>query len=318
MGEPLLPENFSATEFLDKHRSLDDWVTFYEASTRLVQYLKYGGYNALVFSVLARGGAIYPSDRLEATPRYDTGVFASSGQDPIRKDVLELLLRLCDREGIRLIPALQFNTPLPLLEERRREQGSEKSGIDLVNAKGQPWRDPGTDSGDGQQVRYNPLHADVQHEVLQIVREIIDRYGDHPSFAGLAVDLSGRGCTVFPGAAWGCDPATYQRFLAAWKNSESQEELSDSEIVDEEAAWLEWRANRLSDFHNQIAGQLRAGCPDGKLLIATAGVEVSPDLSEKLRPALPNQFTPEQVLLGVGLSAKNYMHPKSGIVLPLS
>ena len=315
MGEPLLPENFSATEFLDKHRSLDDWVTFYEASTRLVEYLKYGGYNALVFSVLARGGAIYPSDRLQATPRYDTGIFASSGQDPIRKDVLELLLRLCDREGIRLIPALQLNTPLPLLEERRREQGSENSGIVLANAKGQPWRDPDTDNGDGKQVRYNPLHADVQHEVLQIVREIIDRYGDHPSFAGLAVDLSGQGCTVFPGAAWGCDPATYQRFLAAWKNSESQEEPRDSEIVDEEAAWLEWRANRLSDFHSQIAGQLRADCPDGKLLIATAGVEVSPDLSEKLRPALPNQFTPEQVLLGVGLSAKNYMHPKSGIVL---
>lgn len=84
MAEPLLPENFSAPEFLDEvtGRSLDDWVTFYKASTRLIEYLKYGGHNALVITVLARGGAIYPSERLQSTPRYDTGIFASSGQDP--------------------------------------------------------------------------------------------------------------------------------------------------------------------------------------------------------------------------------------------
>ena len=319
MGEPLLPENFSATEFLDEKRSLDDWVTFYEAGTRLVEYLKYGGYNALVFSVLARGGAIYPSDRLQSTPRYDTGVFASSGQDPVRKDVLELLLRLCDREGIRLIPALQLSTPLPLLEERRREQSSVKTGMVLADEKGQPWRDFDAVGGDGERVRYNPLHAGVQEEVLQIVRELVDRYGDHPSFAGLAVDLSGRGCTVFPGSAWGRDPVTHQQFLKEWeranKSNQTKETTNDPQTLDMQTAWLEWRANKLSNFHSRIADQLRTGCPQGKLFLATAGIEVSPDLSEKLRPTLPNQFTPDELLLGVGLLAKNYMRPKSGIVL---
>ncbi len=316
MGEPLLPENFSATEFLDEQRSLDDWVTFYEASTRLVEYLKYSGYNALVFSVLARGGAIYPSDRLEATPRYDTGVFASSGQDPVRKDVLELLLRLCSREGIRLIPALQFSTPLPFLEERRRDQGINKSGLLLANAKGEPWIGTEVTGSGDRQVRYNPLDADVQNEILQIVRELVDRYGEHPSFAGLAIDLSGQGCTVFPGSDWGRDPETYQQFLKDWaKNDQANEGSNAPETFDKEAGWLEWRASRLSEFHGRIADQLRAACPHGKLLIATAGVEVSPDLSGKLRPALPNQFTPEELLLNVGLSAKNYTHTKNGIVL---
>ena len=315
MGEPLFPENFSGTEFLDQQRSLDDWVTFYEASTRLVEYLKYSGYNAMVLSVLARGGAIYPSDRLQPTPRYDTGIFASTGQDPIRKDVLELLLLLCDREGIQLIPSLQFSTPLPMLEEKRREAGNQKTGIILTDAKGRTWRDPYASDGNVNLIRYNPLHADVQQEVLQIVREMIDRYGTHPSFAGLAVDLSGHGCTVFPGPTWGRDPVTYQHFLDTRENASTTSNTDGPDAIDEERAWLEWRANRLGEFHSKLSAQLRADCPQAKLFIATSGVEVSPDLSERLRPSLPNQVTPDQLLLGVGLATKNYRHPRSGIVL---
>ncbi|MDG2206951.1 MAG: family 10 glycosylhydrolase [Pirellulales bacterium] len=318
MAEPLLPENFSALEFLDTetNRSLDDWVTFYQSGRRLIEYLKYGGYNALVFSVLARGGAIYPSDRLEATPRYDTGVFASSGQDPIRKDVLELLLRLCDREGIQLIPALQLSTPLPHLEEKRRTRRAATTGMILADAEGRLWQDRAVQGG---QLRYNPLHADVQAEVLQITRELVDRYGDHPSFAGIAIDTSGRGCTVFPGPAWGADPLTYKRFLQQWEaqqHSEAAEGTTNTATaMDERTTWLKWRADQLRTFHGRIADQLRVVCPKGKLFVATSAIEVSPDVADKLRPALPNQFTPDELLLGVGLSTDNYKRVGDGVVL---
>lgn len=99
----------------------------------------------------------------------------------LRKDVLELLLRLCDREGIRLIPALQLSTPLPALEAKRREQDTAKSGIILADMKGRVWKDPEALSNGGEGVRYNPLHPAVQNELLQVVRELVDRYGSHPS-----------------------------------------------------------------------------------------------------------------------------------------
>ena len=126
MDRPLLPENFSAEEMLDtwSGRTLQDWKTFHQAGTRLVDYLHYAGYNGLVLSVAADGSAIYPSQVLEPTPRYDTGVFFASGQDPMPKDVLEMLLRLMDRENLQLIPALEFATPLPALEAIRRRGGS--------------------------------------------------------------------------------------------------------------------------------------------------------------------------------------------------
>ena len=79
LDRPLIPENFSARESLDSGRSLDDWRTFYQGGTRLVECLQHAGYNALMITVLADGSTIYPSEILQPTPRYDTGVFASGG-----------------------------------------------------------------------------------------------------------------------------------------------------------------------------------------------------------------------------------------------
>src|SRR4030095_5283589 len=124
--KPLFVENFSATEAVDaaSGRSFRDWVTFYSAGQRLMQTLRQGGYNTLVLTVACEGSAIYPSHLFAPTPKYDTGTFFESGQDPVRKDVLELLLRLCDRNGIQLIPAVSFTAPLPELEPIRLAGGA--------------------------------------------------------------------------------------------------------------------------------------------------------------------------------------------------
>ena len=68
LDRPLIPENFSADECLDpwSGRSLDDWWTFYEGGTRLVEYLNHAGYNGLMLAVLADGSTIYPSTLLAA------------------------------------------------------------------------------------------------------------------------------------------------------------------------------------------------------------------------------------------------------------
>ena len=83
LDRPLFPENFSAAQSLDSWsgRSLHDWTTFHNGGLRLVEYLQYAGYNGLMISVAADGSAIYPSELLEPTPRYDTGMFFGTGQD---------------------------------------------------------------------------------------------------------------------------------------------------------------------------------------------------------------------------------------------
>ncbi len=68
LDRPLFPENFSATQTPGPMSDVgvDDWLTFYEGGTRLVDYLNHVGYNGLVVAALADGSTIYPSEVLGA------------------------------------------------------------------------------------------------------------------------------------------------------------------------------------------------------------------------------------------------------------
>ena len=79
---------------------------FYEGATRFVQHLKANGYGGAFVTVASDGSSIYPSDLLLPSPKHDTGIFFTNGQDPIRKDVLEMLFRMFEREGLVLVPTL--------------------------------------------------------------------------------------------------------------------------------------------------------------------------------------------------------------------
>ena len=142
-SKPFTAENFGAPQALDlaTGRSLDDWQTFYDATGRLIEYLNYVGYGGQMLAVMADGSSIYPSSLIDATPRYDSGTQFETGQDPLRKDVLELMLRLFDRAGLKLIPMLQFSSPLPDLEQQLRQGGPDADGIRLVGANGDAYID---------------------------------------------------------------------------------------------------------------------------------------------------------------------------------
>jgi hypothetical protein len=313
MERPLVPENFSATEALDRAsgRNMDDWVTFYEAGTRLTEYLNYAGYNALFLSVLAGGSTIYPSDVLEPTPRYDTGTFLAAGHDPIRKDVLEMLFRLCEREGIRLVPVMQFSSALPRLEALRRKGGPQAAGIDLLDGNGKSWSQIHPQFGESQ-ASYNPLNARVQSAMVAVVGELVDRYRSHRAFGGVAVGCSGNGYALLPGPGWGFDEGTVSQF-GRDTGIPLLEDAADGGMPPAlqiqrkyHSQWLNWRANRMREFHGRLAAGLRVSLPDGKLFLATTRALQSPDIEEMLRPALPARFRADDALLSVGIRPEAY------------
>ena len=257
LDRPLIPQIFSADECLDppSGRSLDDWWTFYEGGTRLVEYLNYSGCNALMLAVSADGSAIYPSAVLQPTPRYDTGAFFASGQDPVGKDVLEMLLRLFDREDLQLIPTVEFAAPLPELEEIRRGGGPSTQGIEWIGSDGTSWSSSSPPQR-GLGPYYNVLHPRVQQAMLGVLRELASRYANHPSFTGLAVRLSADGYAQLPGSDWGLDDATIARFEQDAKlrvpGSGPQRFAQRSAFLAQEPqhqAWLDWRAAQLAKFY---------------------------------------------------------------------
>lgn len=323
MDRPLLPQNFGAPESFDSWsgRSLIDWITYYESGVRLVDYLQHVGYNGLMLSVLADGSTIYPSEVLEPTPRYDTGMFFSAGQDPVRKDFLEMLLRLFDREGMQLIPTLEFASPLPELEAMRRELGPTKSqSLEWIGPDGKPYSAVYPPQR-GQSPYYNSLDPRVQRAMLAVAKELIDRYAQHQSFAGLALRLSPEGYAQLPGPEWGLDDETITRFandagvsVPGEGPNRFAERIAFLAQEPNRRKWLEWRAAELGKFHAQLQELIAAVRPDAKLYLAGAGAIGAANLETELRPSLPRRATLSETLLRVGIDSRNYLD-NSRIVL---
>ena len=323
LDRPLFTDEFSARNALEpaSGRTLTDWRTFYDGADRLADYLHSTGYNAAMVSVLHDGSALYPSRLLESTPRYENGLFFNSGQDPIRKDVLELMFRVFERERLQLIPLLHLSMPLPELEqllrespveeagdERASEPGTDPTGIELVGPDGRTWRTgAGRERASGPY--YNPLDPRVQQAIRRVVVELVDRYRQSPSFGGIAIRLSPDTYALFPDAMWGADRRTVERFDAETGAGVShgdrdswQEPLQGAK----REAWLAWRAEKLAEFYRQLESDLVDRVPDARLYLAGADMLHSPSLRSELLPRLPNRRDLSQVLLRVGIDPRRY------------
>ncbi len=323
LDRPMLPENFSARESLDAsiERGLNDWQTFHEGGTRLIEYLEYAGYNGLMVNVLADGSTIYPSRIVEPTPRYDTGVLFTTAQDPVRKDVLEMLFRMFNRHDLRLVPGVEFGSHLPMLEEALRAGGVEADGIEWIGEEGKPWprvNQPRRGLGP----YYNVLHPRVQEAMLDVVRELVGRYAHHPSFAGLAVQLSAYGYAQLPGPDWGLDDATIAHFSRETRTrvpgsgpGRFAERARFFSTEPHRSAWLRWRSEKLHAFHRRVQAEVTASRPEAKLYLAGAEMFSSEELSERLRPTLIGRTSLSDILLSVGVDAEQYRKEGAPVLL---
>jgi hypothetical protein len=309
--KPLFPETFSAAEALDSstNRTLDDWSTFYLGGRRLCEYLKYAGYNGAMISVACEGSAIFPSKSLEPTAKYDSGTFFVTGQDPLRKDVLEMLFRLCDSGGLKLIPAVQFSCPLPELEALRQGQ-ADIEGLEMVDTEGKTWlARHGTHHGLAPY--YNPLDPRVQQAMIAVVAELVQRYAQHPSFAGIALQMGPDTYAQLPGDEWGFDAATTGRFAkeqGVKLPGEATELALRAKFLRSETRkqWLAWRAAKLAEFHIRIQEQVVAGRPGSRLYLAGPEIFNSLQMQYDLRPTLPPRANFAEAMLKIGIDTRLY------------
>ena len=243
--------------------SVDDWITFYEGGTRLAEYLHYVGYNGLMLSVFADGSTIYPSALVEPTPRYDTGVFFTTGQDPVRKDVLEMLLRVFDREGLQLIPAVEFASPLPELEAVLRRGGPEAEGLVWTGPDGDVGPDAHAASRPGavlQRAASPGAGGDARRGAGagRRVRRAIRRL---PGWGSSFRPTATPSCS---GRAWGVDDATIARFERDTKLRVPGEgpgrfaERARFLAGEGRREWLDWRAAQLNRFYRRVQAELAA------------------------------------------------------------
>ena len=343
---PLFWEDFSAADTVDllTGRSLNDWRTFQEGGQRLVEYLPFAGYNGAMVCVLHDGGTIYPSRLLESTPRYDNGTYFGTGQDPLRKDALELLFRLFDRHGLTLIPMLRFSTPLPELERLLLSEAagdraagtvvnlSDRAGsisaagtgggkgIELVGPDGRPWRDS-VGAAQAAGPYYNPLDPRVQQAMRRVVVELVDRYGHHESFGGVSIRLGPDTYAQMPELAWGLDPQTLARFAKDSRVSVPSMPAADPRqmpawmVGDLRDAWSSWRAKQLAEFYAAMQSDVTDRVAGARLYLAGADMLNVPSIQADLHPRLPERLEVRQQMQRVGIDPWLYANSQNLVLM---
>jgi hypothetical protein len=292
LHRPLIAKNFSAAEAVDEEsgRSLEDWITFHDASVRLVDYLREFGFDGLAISVFADGSTLYPSQLLQPTAKLDRGIYFTDGRDAVRKDVLELLFRVCDRAGINLVPVVEFNSPLPALEHIVQTGGSEAEGIRLLNSRGESGATEGTYPD--RVPLYNPLDSRVREAMLDVLREIATRYGQHPSFGGIHLAMTPQTYTHLPDVDWGLDGRTTRRFERESGFTPAQIPLAQLLVDapdrsnDTRGRWLSWRCQQMADFYGRVQSEVASSAPGSSLHLGMAELVEAEPLRRTFQPRL--------------------------------
>lgn len=330
-GDLLKTMFFANIPLNDQNVEVDDWRSFYQAGSRLVDYLRYAGYDGASILVAGEGSTLYPSDSWNPTPRFDRGIFASRGQDPYRKDILELLLRIFEREGLKLIPAVELATPLPELEKQlSKVTGSD--GIELVDASGRLGADLEHDTP-GQAPYYNPLDSRVQNAIRKTVNELVLRYGKSEAFAGVDVRLCSNGFGHLPDIEWPFDSAPTGALRTFCDEQASNANDGDAIVIEKQLRlevqkrqvsplvnrWLAYRAEQLSDFYGRLAGVIQADNEANRLYVSMANLTGSAPFKRHLLPTLPRKTdsektTVESALLELGLDVHK-LGETSGVVV---
>jgi hypothetical protein len=321
LSRPMVPETFGASEGLDtstgQSQSVQDAKTFYESATRLADYLSFAGYNAAAVSVLADGSATFRGAKLAATPMHDTELMVAGTTDLPTVDPLELMCRVFDRNQLALIPTLQFAAPLSELETERHNSGPRRDGMELIGPSGASWTEAHT-VDHGIAPYYNPLDERVQNAILNVVRELVGRYGEHPSFSGVAIQLSGSGYTILPGLEWGLDDATVGRFErdTGLKLPDGPANFAARQTfltVDHGDQWRAWRAAQLTNFYQRMAAVVQAGDPKRRLLLTTEEMFSTPESAARMQPNLLSKLRLDRAMLDMGIDREGLDH--QGIVL---
>ena len=195
-------------------------------------------FNRLYVVVWNGGMAYYPSQVSEGR-----GFQAFSYRGLQGQDVIGELIAAGRRRGLTVLPWFEFGLMAPPDSELARRHRS------WLTQK----RDGGLTSGSaaGEVVWLNPFRPEVQQLITELVLEVVNRYGaegiqfdDHMSLP----------------REFGYDPFT----VALYRQDTGREPPANPE----DPGWVQWRADRLTAFMEQLSQAIRQARPGGIVSIS--------------------------------------------------
>lgn len=302
---------------------LNDWLSYQDATDRLVEHLRVKGYGRVWLPVLKQGGALFPTAPFQSSPRFENSVFGGLGQGEARLDVVGLLLHKLDQQQLTLMPVFDFSTPLPRQPAETAARGSDERYA--LNGTVLPQSTAAANAIDSALTPAIPWAPESQRDSRDLVDRFVARYRDHPSLAGVALELGPDSPWLCPDEWTGLSSTTAAEFLndrgLEWP-IETLGPLAEvapallKRWVSENAsrAWWEWRADRITRFfvqwHEELAAIPRpAGLPPLKLQLVVNGLVRQPQLSEGLYPSLRRRPEWNDAWLKLGLQLDGLRAP---------
>ncbi|MDR3198849.1 MAG: hypothetical protein LBU34_13365 [Planctomycetaceae bacterium] len=285
----------SSAEFQSHASPVTDWQILYDSSVRMIDSLRQCGYDGAMINVVSNESVFYPSEKL--------GTITA-------KDSLELLFRFFDREQLTLIPSLDFNFPIPELEILLRSNPALANEVLWSEPNGGP--------------RYNLLHPLVQKAILNIIRELVERYSGHSSFGGIAVLLTPDGSARLPLIHRELDDRTFQQFLQEIQHNKSagltvppeltvtvlnqqqmlQRNTARAQFVQNDPkawdAWIRWRTRIIRDFYDNAAKVVTEKRSDAVFCLAAGTLLDHPEIRSYCLPNLSRWPSPVYILRILG------------------
>lgn len=273
----------------DAPRLPNDWHGILLGVRRSAEWFASQGAAGAMITVYKEGGAVWPSDLTHRSPRW-SGTAPDGVDDSAGRDVLDVVCRMYGREGLRLVPALSFDAPLPALEAmvaRHEGLADASTGIAVVGADGRARRLPGRAGA----IHYNVLDPRVQQAVESLVSEFCDRIRQAGAVDGVAILLGHDGWFHLPGLEWGLDDVTFARFaMESGVESPSGEgrHAKRAALVGGRLRepWLAWRARELASFYGRLATLVARDAPRRSLYVAPTTLLAEGELAARFRPTL--------------------------------
>ncbi|WP_197529221.1 hypothetical protein [Aeoliella mucimassa] len=291
----LLEHTSARTPAADGRPAVDDWQTFYLLAERLAASLELSGYNMAVVNVWRDGGAAFDAGDYPTTPVMNFSRLNTGATDLPPIDPLDLMLRICSRRGLRMVPSIRFNSSLVDVNRMMRTPQKQKWTIEnypvWTDLAGRP-RTTITQHQRGSTPHYYTAHPKVAEEVQGIVDRLIVSCSGHAAFAGVSLELSADSYLAFPPSEYGVTPTRLANVAARMKvNSEVLNNWIQNphQMLDDASArrvWHRERALATTSLLGSIATNLYSNNPEASLWLLTAEMFDTNEFS--LRP----QFAP--------------------------
>ncbi|MBN1558405.1 MAG: family 10 glycosylhydrolase [Lentisphaerae bacterium] len=261
-----------------------EWPNFKNTAERVGQRLNYAGINLWFPTIAVYGNMLWPG---KAIPGYQIGILPpgpAARKEPLRKDVLRLMLLTAEKYGLNVIGDLH------MYDVQLDERFAAEAGLDTGGRPG-PWvtvsRTGEAGTRGPHRPYYSPLYPGVQDWTAEVFAELAGRYGNFPAFQGLRIRLlvewAFDGWQCFRSLDWGYEDYTVNLF----EQETGLEIPADPDdpgrfrkryewlVHNHYDAWVDWRCRKIYAYHKRLAGILTAANPDLKIHLKPPGSDVS-------------------------------------------